>query len=219
LSLVLLIIGVSILLVGIGILHRCNKIFSGLEWLQKRFMGESPHIAIDRHPNLALEFFTIKEKLTPLFFMPLASTANEIKQVYENVKKPFEETLEVWRNLERKEMETFAATNPPEGKAFAASDDLKRSLRAWSLERHKANVIEKWTYLFTETYVELLSGKITLGEAEERLKRVNPINLSVRDHFAEAKIFNSWASNWEGDNWKKRLNHLREMERWKKAQE
>jgi hypothetical protein len=77
--------------------------------------------------------------------MPLASTANEIKQVYENVKKPFAETLEVWRNLERKEMETFSATNPPEGKAFAASDDLKRSLRAWSLERHKANVIEKWT--------------------------------------------------------------------------
>ena len=151
--------------------------------------------------------------------MPLASTANEIKRVYENVKKPFAETLEVWRNLERKEMETFAATNPPEGKAFAASDDLKRSLRAWSLERHKANVIEKWTYLFTETYVELLSGKITLGEAEERLKRVNPINLSVRDHFAETKIFNSWASNWEADTWKKRLNHLRKMERWKKAQE
>ena len=123
--------------------------------------------------------------------MPLASTANEIKRVYENVKKPFAETLEVWRNLERKEMETFAATNPPEGKAFAASDDLKRSLRAWSLERHKANVIEKWTYLFTETYVELLSGKITLGEAEERLKRVNPINLSAKCHnivYPELKI-------------------------------
>ncbi len=216
-SLALLIIGISIVLVGIAILDRCNKIFSILKWLQRQFMGESPHITIDRHPNLALEFFTIKEKLTPLFFMPLASIATEINRMYEILNNQFKETLEVWRDIERKEMEAFDATSPPDGKAFIPSDNLKRSLRAWSLERHKANVIEKWTHQFTETYVELLSGKIPLSEAEERVKGINPIILNIRDPFKEAKVFNSWASNWEADKWKKRLNHLREMERWKNS--
>ena len=129
--------------------------------------------------------------------MPLASTAMEIKRMYEEVKKPFEETLEAWREFERKEMEAFEGMSPPEGKGFAPSDDLRKSLKAWSGARYRANVIEKWTYLFTETYVALLSGKITLSEAEGRLKRVNSIHLAVRDHFAEAKIFNSWAANWK----------------------
>lgn len=214
-SVALLIIGVSIVLVGIAILNRCHKIFSCLEWLQRRFMGESPHIIIDQHPTLALDFFTIQEKLAPLFFMPLASTAMEIKRMYEEVKKPFEETLEAWREFERKEMEAFEGMSPPEGKGFAPSDDLRKSLKAWSGARYRANVIEKWTYLFTETYVALLSGKITLSEAEGRLKRVNSIHLAVRDHFAEAKIFNSWAANWEAGNWRKRLQQLREIERGK----
>jgi hypothetical protein len=183
-----------------------------LQCFQRRFRGETPHITIGRHPHLALEFFTIKEKLTPLFFIPLASIAIEIKRMYEIVNKQFEETLKVWRDFERKEMEAFAAMNPPDGKAFTPSDNLKRSLRSWSLERHKANVIEKWTYLFTETYVELLSGKITLSEAEERLKCVDPIALRIRDHFEVREIFNSLASNWEADRWKKRLNHFRQIE-------
>jgi len=204
-------------LVGIAILDRCNKLISSVQWLQKRFLGDAPPITIDRHPDLALEFFAIKEKLTPLFFMPLASAAIEIKRMYEIVDKQFEETLEAWKALEREEMEAFAATNPPDGKAFAPSDNLKRALRAWASERHRANLVEKWTYLFTETYVKLLSGKITLGEAEERLKRVDPIILRIRDPIEVGKIFNAWASNWEGDKWEKRLNHLRQMERWKKT--
>ena len=204
---------------GIGMLDRCNKIISSIQWLQRRFVSDPPLFPISKHPNLALEFFAIKEKLTPLFFMPLAATAVEIRRMYEIVDKQFSETLEVWKALERKEMEAFASKNPPNANAFVPSDDLKRALRAWASERHKANLVEKWTYLFTETYVELLSGKIKLREAEERLKRVDPVALRVRDPIEVGKIFNSWASNWEGDNWKKRLNHLREMERWKKAQE
>jgi len=180
-------------------------------------MGEAPPIAIDRHPDLALEFFAIKEKLTPLFFMPLASAAIEIKRMYEIVDKHFAETLEAWKALEQEEMEVFSGTNPPDGKAFPPSGNLKRALRAWASERHKANLVEKWTYLFTETYVELLSGKIHLSEAEKRLKRVDPNILRIRDHVEVEKIFNSWASNWEADKWKKRLNHLRQMERWKKT--
>jgi hypothetical protein len=216
LSLVWILIGISLVALAVAILDRCSRIFSCLEWLRKQFAGEPPHIIIDRHPNLALEFFSIKEKIGPLYLMPLASTALEIKRMYEEVSKRFEETLEAWRDMERKEMEAFAATNPPEGKGFAPSDDLKRSLRAWSGERHRADVIEKWTYLFTSTYVELFSGKVTLPEAEERLKRVNSLSLGMRDHFAEAKIFNYWASNWEAESWRKRLGHLREMERWQK---
>jgi len=216
-TLLLLILGIAIILVGIAILDRCNKMYHSVEWLQRRFMAESPQIIINRSPNLALEFFTIKEKLAPLFFMPLAPIAVEIKQMYENVNKRFEETLEVLRARERKEIEAFAATVPPEGKSFPPSDDLRKSLRAWAVERHKADIIEKWTHLFTETYVGLLSGKISLGEAEKKLKNVNPLVLNIRDHSAEAKIFHSWASNWEAGRWKNRLSHLREIERWKKS--
>ena len=217
LSLALLIVGISLFLVGIAILDRCNKIISSIQWLQRRFMGEAPPVAPDKHPHLALEFFTIKEKLAPLFFMPLASAAIEIKQMYETVDKQFTETLELWKALEREEMETFSGTNPPDGKVFLPSENLKRALRSWASERHKANLVEKWAYLFTEIYVELLSGKIHLSEAEDRLRRVDPMILRIRDPIEVGKIFNSWASNWEGDNWKKRLNHLRQMERWKKT--
>jgi len=216
-SFVLLILGISIVLVGIAILDRCHKIFRSVEWLQRRFVADSPQIIINRYPNLALEFFTLKEKLAPLFLIPLASVAIEIKRMYENVNKRFEETLEVCRDYERKELEAFAAAPPPDGKPFVPSEDLKRSLKAWSVERNKADVIEKWTHLFTETYVGLLSGKITLREAGKKLKPVNPNNLDFRDHFAEAKIFNSWASNWEAGKWQKRLAYLREMERGKNS--
>jgi len=180
-------------------------------------MGESPATGTGQHPNLAFEFFSIKEKIAPLFFMPLAYTAGEIKRMYDRVAMEFEESLEIWRNYERSEMENFAARNPPDGRAFTPSDNLRRALKAWSLERHKANVIEGWTNLFTQTYVELLSGKITLGDAEERLKCVDSLSLRMRDHSAVEKIFHSWASNWDADKWKKRLNHLREIERWKKT--
>ena len=180
-------------------------------------MGESPATGTVRHPNLAFEFFSIKEKLAPLFFMPLAHTAGEIKRMYDGVAKEFEEALEVWRNCERSEMEAFASKNFPDGESLTPSDNLKRALKAWSLARHKANVIEGWTNLFAETYVELLSGRITLGDAEELLKCVDSLSLRMRDHSEAEKIFHSWASNWDANKWKKRLNHLREMERWKKT--
>jgi hypothetical protein len=206
-----------IALIGIAILDRCNKILSSVQLLRRRFLGDPPTTGTVKNPNLAFEFFSIKEKIAPLFFMPLAHTAGEIKRMYDMVAKEFEETLEVWRSCERSEMEAFAARNPPDGRAFPPSDNLRRALKAWSLARHKANVIEGWTNLFAETYVGLLSGKITLGDAEERLKGVDSLSLRMRDHSEVEKIFHSWSSNWDADRWKRRWNHLREMERWKRT--
>jgi hypothetical protein len=51
---------------------------------------------------------------------------------------------------------------------------------------------------------------ITLRDAEERLKGIDPFILRVRNHFDGEKIFRAWASDWDADKWEKRLNHLRE---------
>jgi len=46
---------------------------------------------------------------------------------------------------------------------------------------------------------------------------VDSMSLRMRDPSEVEKIFHSWSSNWDVDRWKRRLNHLREMERWKKT--
>lgn len=164
-SIALIVLSIVIVWLGVSILKRCDKILSAVERLQQRFMSN--------------EFLSMKklEKLAPLFFMPLADIAGEIKGMDDDTNEAFHKTLKDFQRIEVKEMEDFAATNPPDGKAFIPSDNLKKALKAWSIQSYKAEVIYEWTNLLKDVYLDLLTAKITIKEAEEKLDCVSSLRL------------------------------------------
>jgi len=197
----LIVLSIMIVWLGVSILKRCDKILSAVERLQQRFMSN--------------EFLSMKklEKLAPLFFMPLADIAGEIKRMDDDTKEAFDKTLKDLQAIEVKEMEDFAATNPPDGKAFIPSDNLKEALKAWSIESYKAEVIYEWTNLLKDVYLDLLTAKITIKEAEEKLDCVSSLRLHLDvevDHKFE-EIFNREASRWEAEKWRNHLDYLRKV--------
>jgi hypothetical protein len=206
----LIVLSIAIVWLGVSVLNRCNKILSAVEWFQQRFMSKSPGTDKAWHRDLAEELFSIKEQLAPLSFLPLADIAVEIKRMGDDVAEAFDKTLEDWERIEQKEMEDLAATNPPDGKAFIASDNLKYALRAWAIERYKKNVVEEWTNLLKDVYRDLLNARIGIGEAEEKLNFVSSFELSFRAKVDPKvqEIINGYASNWEGEKWRNRLDFL-----------
>ena len=126
-SISIALIVLSIVIVWLGVYPQTlRQDTSAVERLQQRFMSN--------------EFFSMK-KLAPLFLMPLADIAGEIKGMDDDTNEAFHKTLKDFQCIEVKEMEDFAATNPPDGKAFIPSDNLKEALKAWSIQSYKAEVI------------------------------------------------------------------------------
>ncbi len=199
--------GVVFVWIGISILDRCNKILKEVHWLQRAQESSDK------------DLLSMKKILTPLSFMPFAHIANEITRMEEGVAEEFDETSKFWEDTEKKELEDFVATNPPDGQVFSPSDKLQWALRKWSIERHKMNIIAGWKTLFQEVYLNLLSGKITLDAAEKRLKDVNQFRLLLWEREGDApeveKIFKAWAARWDAKEWRRRLDHLRSMEKHK----
>lgn len=210
----LIVLSIVIVWLGVSILNRCNKILSAVEWFQQRFMSKSPGTGKVWHRDLAQEFFSMKEQLAPLSFLPLADIAGEIKRMGDDVAEAFDKTLKDWERIERKEMEDFAATNPPDGKAFIPSNNLKYALKAWAIERYKENVVEEWTNLLKDVYLDLLHAKISIEEAEEKLNCVSSLELSFRAEVEPKveEIINQWASGWEAEKWRNRLHFLQKKE-------
>ena len=212
----LIVLVVALLFMGIIIIERCNKLIASVQWLQDRFLSKSPVTGKVWRLDLGHEFFTMKEQLAPIFLMPLISIANTITRADESVNEEFEKTLILWEKYELEEMEAFDKSNPPEGKEFIASDRLKDALKKWAGERNKFNIISGWIKIFQEVYLDLISGKINIKNAEEKLKCVNRFAIWRTNDVEVDLIYNDWSSNWSAENWKKRLEHLRSM---KKAEE
>ena len=212
-SVALIVLGALILLVGFFILDRCNKILSNLQWLKDRFISKSPFTETGWRLDLAHEFISLKEDLAPLFFMPLSHIANDLKIMNERGDEEFDKKLKRWEDLELKEMEAFSKTKPTDDTAFIPSDSLKKALREWSEQRDETNIVENWNNLFREVYLELLSGKIKIPEAEEKLKPINSFSLGRGARSEEVEgIYNDWASKWGAGEWKSRLDYLLKKE-------
>ncbi len=211
-SVVSVILGILILLVGIAILDRCSRILSNLRWLQDRFLSKSPSTERVWRLDLAHEFFSLKENLAPLFFMPLSHIANDLKKMNDLVDDEFNKKLKKWEDLELKEMEAFSETKPVDDTAFIPSDSLKEALRNWSEQRGVMNIVNNWNNLFREVYLELISGKIKIPEAEEKLEKINSFSLILRRDCSEEveSIYNERVLSWDAGEWRSRLDFLRE---------
>ena len=206
----IIVLGIGIVLIGISILKRCNKILANVEWLEGRFLSQSPATGLTWKLDLAHEVFSMRERLAPLFFLPFAYEANQIRQLRDTTNEEFEKTLKKWERIEREEMEYSAA----QGDEFAPSGNLEEALRAWCLERHKTNVVDKWEDLFKDVYIDLITGKVNLHDAGERLEAVSSLKLAfITESDPEVEnIFKDWSANWAPEKWKERLRHLQERE-------
>ena len=199
-------IGIIILVgVGVTLLNRCNELCSEVRWLQARFTSD--------YEERAREL----EQLAPLFFMPLRDEAMTIRRAQDSTEEERELFEKHWTRLEQEEMEEFVATNPPHDKPFTPSFALRVALKSWSVAKHKTNVVSEWEGLFTDVFLKLLYGELVIKDAERRLKCVNQFTLDLEhERDSEAKtsveeIFNAWASRWDAERWKDRLNVLREL--------
>jgi hypothetical protein len=98
---------------------------------------------------------------------------------------------------------------------FVPSEELKAALKGWANEKHKMNLIEGWNKLFTDVYVELFSGKISISDAEARVSPISSFVLYESEGSTEVqRIYESLASKWKAGQWKSRLAHLREIKKY-----
>ena len=104
---------------------------------------------------------------------------------------------------------------------FTPSEELEEALDQWSRVRHRVNMIEEHKERFTITVVELLSGKLSVADAEARAEGFNRhalrydtmVMVDADTASAISDICNYWAKKWKADAWSGRLDFLRERPR------
>ena len=194
---ILIVLNIIIVFVIFSILSYIKKISSEIEFFQNSF------------------FKTKKELFGLLEFMPLYGIARDLYRQEQIESDEFDIALRRWGKIELKELENFAAIKPDENAAFVPSDDLKNALRDWSLCCYKIGLINDWKALYQTVYCDLMGGKINLEDAEKKLKTVSPFSLTLTVVSPEAEdIYNDWAKNWNTPEWKKRLDFIREQNKY-----
>lgn len=208
-------VGTILLALGLVILDHCREIRSDLKWLRARFFSDH-----GRPINLAREF----ESLSPLYFMPFAEIASEIKRARDAVTVDFERALAYWQDLELQEMEIFLTKKQSIDKRFVTSQAVNLAKRRWLVERLRLDLVNKWEHLFEDVLLGLLSGKSDIADAKHRLECVKRWALLDIGGFTDREFDKNNEDFLKSDSypteekWKNRIEYLREMKELKRIE-
>jgi len=112
----------------------------------------------------------IKDNLAPLAFLPFGHEARHYDSEEEFIANEFSKQYKWFRSLAFEEMEELITNNHTVDKDFEPSEELKERLMElceWGYRRRKLN---EWKESFQEVLVDLLAGKITIKEAENKVE-------------------------------------------------
>jgi hypothetical protein len=208
---ILLLILVSLMIVILYKLYSMNK----YQWLKEVFIDSANssygNLTI---VNIADEISKLKGELAPLFYLPLASEARELKALESLVNDENRMHHKFFLRTEISEMEGFSKSHSS-SEPFVASDSLKSALREWALALTNRWRVNELVREFKQRLMNVMSGHV-LVEHAENLSRRTPSFLAGwllvdEDKSKVDEWYNQRAENWQAGKWLEHLESLREF--------
>lgn len=160
------------------------------------------------------EIRDLKSQLAPLFYLPLASQAKDLKVLESVVDDENLTRNKFFLRTEISEMEEFAKSHFS-SEPFEASDSLKEALREWAhalTNRWKADKLVK---KYKQTLMDVSSGKVSVEQAEESLRGISSMPLLWLTRDKDEQEINEWynqrAEFWQTGKWVKHLETIRNI--------
>lgn len=208
---ILLLILIVLIIVILHKLYSMNK----YHWLKEVFIDS----ASSSHGNLKFvnipdEISKLKEELAPLFYLPLASEARELKKLESLVDDEIRIHSKFFLRTEISEMEEFARSHSS-SEPFPASDSLRDAVRAWAIAHTNRWRVNELVKQFRQRFMNVMSGHVLVEDAETLSRRSPSFSagwlLVDEDKSRTDELYSQRAENWQAEKWFEHLEHLREF--------
>jgi hypothetical protein len=189
------------------------------QWLKEVFIDS----ANSAHGNLKIvnipyEISKLKGELAPLFYLPLASEARDLKNLEAIVDDEDRMRHKFFLRTEISEMEEFAKSHSP-SEPFPASDALKDALREWALAHANRWRVDKFVQEYKQRLMNVVSGNVFVERAEKSVRKIPSLVpgwlLLDEDKSKIDEWYNQRAETWQAGKWLARLESLREFSKLK----
>jgi hypothetical protein len=212
---ILLLILVAMMVVILYKLHSMNQ----NQWLEDVFMDkatsaqDSPKVI-----NIPREISKLRTELAPLFYLPLASEARDLKNLETFVDDENRMRNQIYLRAEISEMEEHAKSLSP-SEPFPASDSLKEALREWAIAVTNRGRVDKLVQEYKQRLMNVVSGNVFVEQAEKTLRKtpsfVSGWLIMDEDKPGVEELCKQRAENWKAGKWLEHLESLREFSKMK----
>jgi len=212
---ILLLILVAMMVVILYKLHSMNR----YKWLKEVFIDSANSSNGNlKIVNIPYEISKLKGELAPLFYLPLASEARDLKNLESIVDDEDRMRHKFFLRTEISEMEEFAKSHSP-SEPFPASDSLKDALRKWALAVTNRRRVDKLVQEYKQRLMNVVSGNVFVEQAENSVRKIPSLVpgwlLLDEDKSKIDEWYNQRAETWQAGNWLERLESLREFSKLK----
>jgi hypothetical protein len=212
---IILLILVAMMVVILYKLHSMNQ----NQWLKDVFIDNatsaygSPKIV-----NIPYEISKLRSELAPLFYLPMASEARDLKNLETFVDDENRMRNQIYLRAEISEMEEYAKAFSP-SEPFPASDSLKEALREWAIAVTNRGRVDKLVQEYKQRLMNVVSGNVFVEQAEKSLRKtpsfVSGWLIMDEDKPGVEELCKQRAENWKAGKWLEHLESLREFSKMK----
>jgi hypothetical protein len=192
-------------------LHSMNQ----YQWLKEVFIDSANSSYGNlKIINIPYEISKLKGELAPLFYLPLASEARDLKILESIVDDENRMRNKFFLRTEISEMEEFARSHSS-SEPFAASDSLKSALREWALALTNRWRADKLVQEYKQRLMNVMSGNVFVEHAEKSLRKTPSFVpgwlILDEDKSKIDEWYNQRTETWQAGKWFEHLELSRKL--------
>jgi hypothetical protein len=208
---IFLLILVALMIVILYKLHSMNR----YQWLKEVFIDSANSSYGNlKIINIPYEISKLKGELAPLFYLPLASEARDLKILESIVDDENRMRNKFFLRTEISEMEEFARSHSS-SEPFAASDSLKSALREWALALTNRWRADKLVQEYKQRLMNVMSGNVFVEHAEKSLRKTPSFVpgwlILDEDKSKIDEWYNQRTETWQAGKWFEHLELSRKL--------
>jgi len=208
---ILLLILVAMMVVMLYKLYSMNQ----YQWLKEVFIDSANSSYGNlKMVNIPHEIAKLKGELAPLFYLPLASEARDLKNLESIVDDENRMRTEFFLRTEISEIEEFAKSHSP-SEPFPASDSLNDALKEWAISATNRGRVDKLVQEYKQRLMNVVSGNVFVEHAEQSLRKITSFVpgwlIFDEDKSRVDEFYKQRAENWQAGKWLEHLESLREV--------
>lgn len=208
---IFLLILVALMIVILYKLHSMNQ----YQWLKEVFIDSANSSYGNlKIINIPYEISKLKGELAPLFYLPLASEARDLKILESIVDDENRMRNKFFLRTEISEMEEFARSHSS-SEPFAASDSLKSALREWALALTNRWRADKLVQEYKQRLMNVMSGNVFVEHAEKSLRKTPSFVpgwlILDEDKSKIDEWYNQRTETWQAGKWFEHLELSRKL--------
>ena len=208
---IFLLILVALMIVILYKLHSMNP----YQWLKEVFIDSANSSYGNlKIINIPYEISKLKGELAPLFYLPLASEARDLKILESIVDDENRMRNKFFLRTEISEMEEFARSHSS-SEPFAASDSLKSALREWALALTNRWRVDKLVKEYKQRLMNVMSGNVFVEHAEKSLRKTPSFLpgwlILDEDKSKIDEWYNQRTETWQAGKWFEHLELSRKL--------